>query len=159
MAAKPAIVLVPGSFAKTSLYAQFVWLLHEAGYDRVEVVRMPSLGKRDPLPAATMDDDADAVRSVVEQLANDGFDVLLMAHSYGGLPATESIRGVSKKTRAAQGKAGGVIRILYTTAVVPAVGGDLPSVMGDNIPASIQIDVSVLLPNVGRECSKNSVLG
>jgi hypothetical protein len=143
MAPKPAIVIAPGSFSKVSFYAQFVWLLHEAGYDRIEVVRMPSLGKRDPLPAATMEDDADAIRTIVEQVANDGFDVLLIAHSYGGLPATQSIKGVSKKERAAQGKTGGVVRLLYTTAVVPEVGKDLPSVMGDNIPTSIQIDVSV----------------
>jgi hypothetical protein len=147
MATKPAIVIVPGSFAKVSFYAQFVWLLHEAGFDRIEVVKMPSLGKRDPLPAATMEDDADAVRNIVEQVANDGFDVLLIAHSYGGVPATESVRGVSKIERASQGKIGGVVRILYTTAVVPEVGGDLPSVMGNDIPTSIQVDVSATQAN------------
>ncbi|KIW02508.1 hypothetical protein, variant [Verruconis gallopava] len=140
MASKPAIVLSPGSFSKVSLYAHFVYQLHQAGYDRIEVVRLPSLGKRDPLPAATMEDDANEIRKVIEQVSNDGFDVLLMAHSYGGIPATESVKGVTKKERAAQGKPGGVVRILYTTAVVPDLGGDLASVMGDGIPSSIRID-------------------
>jgi hypothetical protein len=143
MATKPAIVIVPGSFARVSFYANFVSLLHEAGYDRIEVVKLPSLERRDPLPAATMEDDANAIRAVVETVSNEGFDILLLAHSYGGVPATESIKGISKKDRVAQGKSGGVVRILYTTAVVPELGGDLPSVMGDSIPSSIRVDVSI----------------
>jgi hypothetical protein len=145
MAPKPAIVISPGSFCKVSMYANFIHLLYEAGFDRIEVVRLPSLGRRDPLPAATMEDDANEIRTIVEQVSNDGFDVLLMAHSYGGVPATESIKGISKKEREAQGKPGGVVRILYTTAIVPELGGDLPSVMiGDSSPpSSIKVDVSV----------------
>jgi hypothetical protein len=143
MATKPAIVISPGSFCRVSFYAGFISLLHEAGYDRIEVVKLPSLGRRDPLPAATMQDDADAIRAMVEEVSNEGFDILLMAHSYGGVPATESIKGVSKKDRIAQGKPGGVVRILYTTAVVPDLDGDLMSVMADGTPSSIKIDVSV----------------
>jgi hypothetical protein len=139
---KPAIVLAPGSFAKVSLYAKFTYLLYEAGYDRIEIVRMPSLGNRSPLPAATLDDDADYVRQIIEEVSNEGFDVLLLAHSYGGLPATQAVKGVSKKEREAAGKKGGVVRILYTTAVVPDLDGDLPSVMGNGTPDSIQLDVS-----------------
>lgn len=154
---KPAIVLAPGSFCKTSFYAQFVYLLHEAGYDRIEIVRMPSLGDRSPLPAATADDDADYIRQIITEVSNEGYDVLLLAHSYGGIPATLAVKGVTKKEREAQGLKGGVRRLLYTTAVVPDLDGDLGSVMsaGTGAPpvSTIQMDVRSVLSTC-RPCAK-----
>lgn len=139
---KPAVVVVPGSFSRVSVYANFVARLHDDGYDRIEVVPLQSAGKRDPKPAATMEEDAEAIQAAVENVSDEGYDVLLMAHSYGGIPATQSIKGLTKKDRAAQGKPGGIIRVLYTTAIVPALGQDSTSVMGSNMPASIRLYVS-----------------
>jgi hypothetical protein len=106
---------------------------------------MPSLGDRSPLPAATVDDDADYIRQIITEVSNEGHDVILMAHSYGGIPATLAVKGVTKKEREAQGLKGGVRRLLYTTAVVPDLGGDIGSVMsaGTDAPpvSTIQIEV------------------
>lgn len=143
MTSKTAVIIVPGSFGRASFYAGFVAQLWAAGFGCVEVVNLPSVGKRGTKPAATVADDAEAIQTVVESACEEGWDVLLVAHSYGGIPATESIRGLTKKDRAAQGKTGGIIRVLYTTAVVPEVGGDLPSVMTNNVPSSIKLDVSI----------------
>ena len=146
MTSKPAVVIVPGSFGRDTFYAPFVSLLYADGFDCVEVVNLPSVGKKGSKPAASVADDAEAIQAVVESVAEEGWDILLVAHSYGGIPATESIKGMTKKDRAAQGKPGGIVRALYTTAIVPEVGGDLSSVMGTNVPTSIRIDVSIILP-------------
>lgn len=126
---QPALVIVPGSFSPPAYYSDTVDILRKDGID-VSVVKTPSVGRRDPLPPATMTDDANAVRDVVDKLTNEGKDVIVMAHSYGGLPATESINGTSKKQRASDGKTGGVIRLVYLSALIAQVGVSTVAFMG-----------------------------
>ncbi|KAJ6489968.1 hypothetical protein C8R45DRAFT_992263, partial [Mycena sanguinolenta] len=40
-------------------------------------------------------------------------------HSYGGLVACEASKGLAKSVRKREGKAGGIVRIVFVTAVVP----------------------------------------
>ncbi|KAG9958719.1 hypothetical protein KCU61_g8126, partial [Aureobasidium melanogenum] len=66
-----------------------------------------------------MFDDARYIQECVEKIANTGRDIVIMAHSYGGCPATQSLEGLTKTERTTSGKAGGVIRIAYLAGVVP----------------------------------------
>lgn len=134
-ATKPAIVIVPGSFSPASFYASVVDQLRGAGYSSVVVAQYPSIGRRDPAPAATMYDDAQFIHNVIETLANKGHDVLTVAHSYGGVPTSQSLEGLSKKEREAQGLVGGVVGVLYVAALTPLLGQSLGSLM-DSDPAS-----------------------
>ncbi|KAH8883391.1 alpha/beta-hydrolase [Thozetella sp. PMI_491] len=131
-----AIVLVPGACGAPHLYNGFVAHLHAQGFppELIKVVATPSVGRPSPellatQAPATMYDDAKAVRSEVEKLADAGHDILLVAHSYGGIPATESVKGATKTARAAEGKTGGIVRLLYTSAVVPKVEGTLSDIV------------------------------
>lgn len=84
-----------------------------------------------------MADDAAYVQSITSKLADEGKDILVLTHSYGGIPGTESVKGLSKADREKEGKKGGVVRLLYMTSIVPPVGGCLQTVMeGDNAPPS-----------------------
>ncbi|MBE7181472.1 MAG: hypothetical protein INR71_09735 [Terriglobus roseus] len=76
-----------------------------------------------------MADDAAYIHSELEKLADSGYDVLVNAHSYGGIPTSEALRGLSKAEREKAGKAGGVVRISYTAALTPPVGKGLNDVM------------------------------
>ncbi|KAF2094400.1 alpha/beta-hydrolase [Rhizodiscina lignyota] len=141
MASKPTIVIVPGSFSPALFYELFITQLNDAGYPDVHFVEYPSIGRKDPAPAATMLDDAAAIHKAVESLADEGRDILLIAHSYGGIPASESIRGLAKSQREADGKNGGIIRVLYATAIVPAVGESSSDIMsGDSVPPYLKIN-------------------
>lgn len=120
MVSKPSIVLVGGSFATPSLYDLVVSRLKESGFD-VEVPQLPSIGRREG-ESPTLADDVAHVRSVLERKADAGKDVLIIGHSYGGVPTTEAIQGLSKADRKKLGKEGGVVRVLYTTAVLPELG-------------------------------------
>jgi hypothetical protein len=44
-----------------------------------------------------------------------------------GIPATQSLDGISKAARSAQGKKGGVVRLAYLTALAPKLGDNLAS--------------------------------
>jgi pimeloyl-ACP methyl ester carboxylesterase len=139
---KPSIVIIPGSFSPDSFYFETVDKLREYGYETI-VKNLPSASRAPPEKAATMSEDADYFRAVVEKLADEGKDVVLVTHSYGGVVGTEAARDVLKTERQAAGKPGGVVRLVYVTSVVPTPGNSLRSLMGDLVPSFIEVEVSL----------------
>jgi hypothetical protein len=85
------------------------------------------VGKKPGLP--TMADDAAAIKQTATKFADEGKDVVIIAHSYSGTPTSESIKGISKVEREKEGKKGGVVRVAYMTALVPALGGSSGALM------------------------------
>jgi hypothetical protein len=91
-----------------------------------------------------MYDDAKSVNKFVTKLVDDGKEIIIIAHIYGGEPsilyiniprrkhglylgnidcaATESLKYMTKKEREQRGKSGGVVRVAYLTAAVPRLG-------------------------------------
>lgn len=121
---KPSIILIPGSFSLPEFYDTVVDPIAAKGYE-IRALHNPSsglkTGPREGTPP-TMYDDAAQIAAEAEKLADEGKDVILVAHSYGGTPTTESTKGLSKKERQAQGKKGGIVKLAYMTCLVPAVG-------------------------------------
>lgn len=93
-----------------------------------------------------MYEDAALIAKEAEALADAGRDVIIISHSYGGVPATESVRGLSKAARAKEGKPGGVVRLAYMTSLVPELGIAANEVLR-NRPraegASVEMDMDV----------------
>lgn len=66
----------------------------------------------------------------------------MVAHSYGGIVATEGVQGrFNKATRAQAGQKGGVFRIIYIAAFLVPVGSSLCDPLGGTIPPFIPVDV------------------
>lgn len=124
--AKPVIVISPGSFSLPIQYAVFNDHLQHLGWESVHIP-LPSIGRRDPLPPATMLDDAEVISKTLRKVIGDSNRVVLVTHSYGGTPATQGLKGMTVKERAADGKGGGVERVIYITSVVPPIDGSLQS--------------------------------
>jgi pimeloyl-ACP methyl ester carboxylesterase len=127
---KPTVVIVPGAFCKGVVFTKLIEPLTAHGYE-VIALDNPTIGRRDPDPPATLSDDAANFRNVITKLADDGKDVVVIAHSYGGMVATEGAKDLGKDDRKAAGKEGGIVRLLYLAAVVAPVGGSASSVMKD----------------------------
>jgi hypothetical protein len=128
---KPSLVFVPGSFALPEMYDSIFDPLKAQGYD-IHVIHMPSVGlKEGPRPEGphTMADDAAYIANLVEKLADEGKDVVVIGHSYGGVPVTECVKGLDKPTRQKQGKKGGIVRLGYKTCLVPEVGASALTVL------------------------------
>lgn len=130
---KPSILVIPGSFALPEFYDAVVDPVKAKGYD-IRALHLPTVGlgpgkPREGTPP-TMYDDAAFIAKEVEKLADEGKDVILIAHSYGGIPVTESVKGLSKEERAKAGKKGGVVRIAYMTCLVPEVGQNAMGILG-----------------------------
>ncbi|RVX71696.1 hypothetical protein B0A52_03880 [Exophiala mesophila] len=150
---KPVFILVPGAAAPAKIYRREIARFNELGYE-AETVPTPSVGRRDPLPPATMDEDAVTVRNVAMKYINQGKDVNIVTHSYGGLPGTEAVRGISKKVREAKGLKGGVSRIIYVTSVVLPVGGKLSDAFEGGMPSFLKVVDEYLVQPTPEENTK-----
>ena len=136
----PTLVIVPGSFGPAKLYDLFVESLTRQGIPS-EVVELPSVGRKQGVPPKNMSDDANEIIKVASKLLDEGKEVAIMTHSYGAIPGTQSLKGLSTKARQAEGLKGGVDKIIYLASVVVEVGVSNLDLFGDNLPDSIKIEV------------------
>ena len=103
-----------------------------AGHHDVVAIDLPSISPPSSLPGKTMIDDANHIRGVIENVINKGRDVVLVMHSYGGIPGTQSLSGITKSQRQngtggyEQGKNGSgmgeVVRLVYVTSLLVKEG-------------------------------------
>ncbi|KAI1330797.1 Alpha/beta hydrolase fold-1 [Xylariaceae sp. FL0255] len=132
---KPYIVLVPGSFALPEAYMSVVEGIKAKGLN-IKVRHLPTIGlgpqKGRDTPPASMYDDAALIAKEVAAIADTGREVIVVAHSYGGIPTTESAKGLTVKEREEEGKKGGLVRIGYMTCVVGRVGECCASILGSS---------------------------
>lgn len=88
-------------------------LLEEMGYKCVGV-NLASVGAEPPLK--DMSEDVKAVRKAISSEVEQEHDVVVAVHSYGGVPGCEAIKGFTEGDQAAQGKKGGVVKLLFICA-------------------------------------------
>ncbi|KAK4935872.1 hypothetical protein LTR10_023130 [Elasticomyces elasticus] len=104
------------------------------GYEIV-VDTLPSCSRAPPERPATMAEDAVHFHDIAEKLADQGKEIVMVMHSYGGVVGTECSKGLSRTERKEAGKAGGIIKLVYFTCVVPGVGISLRELLpGDDLP-------------------------
>jgi hypothetical protein len=91
-----------------------------------------------------MYDDASVIAQEARNLADQGKDVILVGHSYSGVPMSQSTNGLGKEYRKAQGKPGGIVCLAYSVCLVPSIGESVSSLLSrfphDERPP-VQIDV------------------
>ncbi|KAJ5371872.1 hypothetical protein N7517_003878 [Penicillium concentricum] len=127
------ILFVPGAWITPAFYQPFIHALTVARYD-VHYAGYPSLDPKDPL-VADCQTDTDAVSDILQSLVEDeGKDVLVFMHSYGGMPGSAAASGLAKSQRAQEGKAGGVIGLLFLGAFVVAEGLSCAGLQGGDLP-------------------------
>ncbi|KAF7361660.1 AB hydrolase-1 domain-containing protein [Mycena venus] len=142
---KPTFVFVPGVLHTPAHFQILVDSLHTKGYP-AERISNPTVGAL----ASTAPPGADAVnvRRVLEELVNDQQkDVVLVCHSYGGIPGSQSVVGLEGSARAKAGQKGGIIKVIFLTAIVPREGENLVETLsGAEIPAGEWMEMN---PTIG----------
>lgn len=146
---KPSIAFVPGSFILVESYQPIFDAISEAGYE-IKGIRLPSIGPGSRQGtnnlAPSMYDDAATIAREVESLTDHGKDVIIIGHSYGGVPMSQCTKGLGKEERKAQGKPGGIVRLAYMAALVPALGKSGVDILGElpeDTRPSVEVDVSI----------------
>lgn len=125
----PAVVIIHGAWHPPYFYDELVSSLHVKGFNIVQCPRLPSASESLPLPPnANLAGDTATVRSVVKTLVDEGQDVIVLMHSYGGVVGGNSLDGLLSPQRRAQGLRGGVLHLIYMAAFVipPGTALDTP---------------------------------
>lgn len=140
IAEKPVLVFVPGAWHPPSCYDVIINTLSSAPYFYPCVaITTPTVGAEPPI--LTLQHDVDAIRAVTARLVGDGKEILLVMHSYGGLPGSQSCEGLAKSELERQGKKGGLIALIYITAFILPEGA--AGATRETLPPIIDVTVSV----------------
>ena len=124
-----SFLIVPGAWHQPEMYEKLVTLLQEAGYSAL-VGSLPSCDAQDPQDV-TCSKDAEAVREhLIRSMETDGKDVVVVCHSYGGIPGAGAAHGLSKIARAKGEKKGSVIGLIYVSGFVVPEKSSLLDIMG-----------------------------
>ena len=114
MTAPTTFVLVHGAWHRPSTFDPLRAELDALGHPSV-AVNLPTAG---PDPRGGLAEDAAAVRAAIEAVGDDG-PVVVLAHSYGGIPATQGAAGLPN-----------VRHLIYLAAYVPDTGESMFTIHG-----------------------------
>jgi alpha-beta hydrolase superfamily lysophospholipase len=143
-AAKPTIIIAHGAWQSALDYQDFTDQLKSAGYP-VEISQLPSVGgTSDPLPG--LDDDVSVIRGLLAKATDEGKEVILLMHSYGGVVGSCAVEGFDHASRAKEGKTGGVTVALYMSAFMIPKGATLFSMLGGQPPPWMNVQVCTFAP-------------
>ncbi|KAJ7466824.1 Alpha/beta hydrolase fold-1, partial [Mycena galericulata] len=153
---KASIIIIPGSFSPLSLYDPVIADLKSYGYP-VYGLELETVGHRDNAPG--LYDDAATIAAQATRLADEGKDVVLVAHSYGGLVACEASKGLVKSVREKEGRKGGVSRIVFVSSVVGLEGQSSKDIFeGQPDLGYMTLDIQKLAPVVCSDLSPDQQL-
>lgn len=114
-----AFVLVPAGFMQGSLYHKVTTRLSKLGYS-VKPIDPPSSNTKAP---AVMAEDAALINKMAASLMDQGKNVVVVGCSYGGVAATEAMRGLSDADRKADGRSGGrLVNLVYIGSLMGRAG-------------------------------------
>ncbi|KAF4343751.1 hypothetical protein FBEOM_2338 [Fusarium beomiforme] len=93
MARQTSLVFIPGAWHRPSCYDKVTEPLQMRHHLRCISVTLPSTMDN---PMATFKDDIDAARSAIVNETEKGRDVIIIAHSYGGMVGNSVIKGLAR---------------------------------------------------------------
>jgi hypothetical protein len=112
---KPTIVFVPGAWHTSAGFKKVIDILTTHNYESIGL-HIPSVGGNPVVKS--MDPDKALIRSTVTKIVEGDKDVIMVSHSYGGVPTKSSLEGLSKIEREKEGKKGGVVAHCMISAIL-----------------------------------------
>lgn len=91
----PTLVFIPGSWHKPTCYEKVIKLLQEEHKLKCISISLPSTSGD---PQATFKDDLDVARAAISGETTQGHNVVVVAHSYGGMVGNSAIKGFATKS-------------------------------------------------------------
>ena len=121
----PTVVIVPGACQPPAMYQPFANALQKHNIASA-VVANPSCGAPKGKVPRDFSEDVTAIQKVVTGLLEEGTNVLVVTHSYGGIPASAALKGLGKTERQKAGKEAGVIGIVFVASYALREGETVP---------------------------------
>lgn len=137
-ATKPTILLIPGAWFHPSTYDAFLSRLQHLSFPTA-YASYPSLNPSHPASAdAAADTETVLKRSLLPLIETEGRDVVIVMHSYGGVPGSGAARGLSKVQRSGEGKKGGVVGLVHISGFVLPGGASVADGQGGELPGWVK---------------------
>ncbi|KAL4871623.1 hypothetical protein BDV12DRAFT_164084 [Aspergillus spectabilis] len=131
MSLKPTLIFAPGSWYPTSSFDPLTTLLESHGYT-THTIAFPSITQATAVK--DLSNDIAAVRALIEPEVEKGRDVVVIAHSWAGLPVNSALEGLIKTQSSGNEReekgGGGVVKLLFISAFIPEIGQSLVSTFG-----------------------------
>lgn len=118
---RPTFVCVPGFCHTSAIFDPLRSLLGHYGYS-VLPVQLPSVLANGGHASNDPTQDTRAIRSSVTRLVEAGHDVIVILHSYAGVPGGDALYGLGTAERAQRGLRGGVLRVVFVMAWIVQEG-------------------------------------
>jgi pimeloyl-ACP methyl ester carboxylesterase len=74
-------------------------------------------------------------------------DVVVVAHSYGGVVASAAVNGLDKIARGAANKPCGVVKVVFLSAFALDKGQSLLGILGGNFLPWMRVEVCIIAPH------------
>lgn len=137
-ATKPTILLIPGAWFQPSTYDSFISHLQQLSFPTA-YAPYPSLNPSHPATAdAAHDTETVLQESLLPLIEDEGKEVVIVMHSYGGVPGSSAARGLGKVQRVGEGKTGGVVGLIYISGFVLPGGASVADGQGGQLPAWVK---------------------
>lgn len=114
---KPVILIVHGAWHRPLHYRALINQLKDQGCT-VLAPPLASSGYDDSINIKSHLDDVHRIHEVLVPYIDQGREVVVVAHSYGGIPATEAAENLTVVERRAKGLQGGITSFIYIAALV-----------------------------------------
>ncbi len=132
---KPTFIIVHGAWHRPIHFQLVTKSLTSHGY-KVLAPALPSVDKAPGYTTPDSQEDIAAVRKVIlQEIDEAGNDVILVPHSYGGIPASGAIEDLDPKTRSEAGKKTSVTGIAAITSYILPKDMDIPTAESKPAPA------------------------
>jgi pimeloyl-ACP methyl ester carboxylesterase len=124
------ILLIHGAWQRPIHYLNLASSLQASNLD----IRIPALataGHQADVPGKSINDDVIVIREVLNELLAQNKTIVMVCHSYGGIPGTDAASGETVEERCKQGKFGGIKAVVYLAAfAIPTAGTNLLQMVG-----------------------------
>jgi pimeloyl-ACP methyl ester carboxylesterase len=142
---KPTFLLISGAYHTPAAYTHLIPHLNRFEYPTA-TVSLPSVSSLTP-KAESVAKDTTSILSTLLPLLDAGTDVVLIAHSYGGLPGGSAATALMRSQREKEGKKGGIVAQIYIAAFVAPEGKSLLGLNGGGHAPWVLEDVRLLSPH------------
>ncbi|KAL7937858.1 hypothetical protein V8C35DRAFT_290112 [Trichoderma chlorosporum] len=110
---KPHIFIIPGAYHPGSVMNLFIKSLESIGFS-AEAITNRSAGNA----GITVQDDVAHARAILVPQIDEGKDIVVVAHSFGGVVGAGAIAGLDKRGREARGLKGGIVGMICLAALM-----------------------------------------
>lgn len=137
MSLNPVIIGFPGAWHPASTFSPFISSLQNLGFE-AEAHAMLAVGHAN----ISVEDDAAYIRSLLLPHIEAGKDVVVVTHSYSGVPAIGAVSGLSKRERESRGEKGGILGAAYISSATIKPGQTGQDIFGGSFPPWLNVVVS-----------------